>query len=191
MSYLRQYWATRAMDVSHAQLAALWQQALSGSETAYRELLIALAASLRKYVQRQLVRLGRSPSEAEDIVQEALLAIHTKRHAYDRDIPILAWAYAIARYKMIDFLRSSKNSVQALPLDEVEDAVGTDAAQIEVRMVVRKLLATLPEKMRRPIELMKLEGLSVKETVVMTGASEAATRASIHRGLKLMARALR
>jgi RNA polymerase sigma-70 factor (ECF subfamily) len=179
------------MENSDARLTALWELALSGSETAYHELLTALASLLRRYVQAQLVRLGRSHAETEDIVQEALLAIHAKRHAYDRNIPIKVWAYAITRYKMIDFLRVSRNAVQTLPLADVEDVIGTDAAQIENRLTIGRVLDTLPERMRRPIELMKLEGKSVKETAAMTGASEAAVRVNIHRGLKLMARALR
>ena len=88
---------------TEARLRELWDRALAGNESAYREFLTALASLLRSYVQRQLTRVGRSQNEAEDIVQEALLAIHTKRHAYDPDVPIMAWAYAIARYKMIDF----------------------------------------------------------------------------------------
>lgn len=177
------------MDGTGARLRNLWDRARAGSEIAYCEFLTALASLLRSHVQRQLTRLGRSQSEAEDIVQEALLAIHTKRHAYDPDVPIMAWAYAIARYKMIDFLRASENSARALPLDEIEEAIGPDAMQVEVSLAVRGIFAALPERMRRPIELMKLQGLSVRETAAITGMSETTVKVNVHRGLKAMARA--
>lgn len=170
------------------RLETLWEHARAGSESAYGAFLTALASLLRTYVRRQLLRYGRSESETEDIVQEALLAIHEKRHTHDRDIPIAAWAYAITRYKLIDFLRLSEKDARAVPLEDMEQAVGTDATQLDVRLSVRKILATLPEGMRRPIELMKLMGLSAKEAATLTGTSEAAVKVNVHRGLKAMAR---
>ena len=43
--------------------------------------------------------------DAEDIVQEALLAIHLKRHTWQPDLPVLPWVYAIARHKLVDAVR--------------------------------------------------------------------------------------
>lgn len=171
-----------------AQLGTLWEQARAGSESAYRAFLTALATPLRSYVRRQLLRYGRSESETEDIVQEALLAIHEKRHTHDQDIPITAWAYAITRYKLIDFLRLSEKDARALPLEDIEQTVGSDSMQLDVRLSVRKILAALPEGMRHPIELMKLMGHSAKEAATLTGQSEAAVKVNVHRGLKAMAR---
>ena len=42
--------------------------------------------------------------EAEDLVQEVLIAIHTRRHAYDRSQLFTLWVAAIARYKFLDYL---------------------------------------------------------------------------------------
>ena len=49
--------------------------------------------------------IGRSATEAEDLTQEALMAIHTRRHTYDPSLPLMPWVHAIARYKLIDHLR--------------------------------------------------------------------------------------
>jgi RNA polymerase sigma-70 factor (ECF subfamily) len=43
--------------------------------------------------------------EVEDLVQEALLAIHNNRHTYDVQRPLTTWCFAIAKYKLIDLLR--------------------------------------------------------------------------------------
>ena len=178
------------MTANQSRLKNLFERGLDGSEADYRQFLTELAMLLRAYVRRQLARLGRRESEAEDIVQEALLAIHAKRRAYDREVPVAAWAYAIARYKMIDFLRASENTVQALSLDDIEDTVGTETQQVETILAVRRAMATLPERMRWPIELMKLNGLTVTETAVLTGLSEATVKVNVHRGMKAMARLL-
>lgn len=49
------------------------------------------------------------------------------------------------------------------------------------------LLQSLPDKQRRPIECVKIEGLSVAETARLTGLSESAVKVGIHRGLKALA----
>ena len=67
------------------QLKVLFERALDGDQIAYHKFLCKIGDMLRRYVQRQLFRLGRPKCDAEDIVQEVLLAIHAKRHVYDRD----------------------------------------------------------------------------------------------------------
>lgn len=47
-----------------------------------------------------------------------------------------------------------------------------------------KLLEQLPERQRLPIVHVKLEGLSVTETALITGLSESAVKIGVHRGLK-------
>src|SRR5512145_2013831 len=77
-------------------------EALFGDAVAYRRFLDALAGHLRAYYRRRLFAL---PDEVEDLVQEALIAVHNQRHTYDAAQPLTAWVHAIARYKMVDLLR--------------------------------------------------------------------------------------
>jgi RNA polymerase sigma-70 factor (ECF subfamily) len=70
---------------------------LAGDADAYRHLLAALTRHLRAYY---LKRVGTGA--AEDLVQETLIAIHTRRGAYDAGQPLTAWVFGIARYKLID-----------------------------------------------------------------------------------------
>ncbi|MEQ1879240.1 MAG: sigma factor-like helix-turn-helix DNA-binding protein, partial [Bdellovibrionia bacterium] len=51
---------------------------------------------------------------------------------------------------------------------------------------LKKLLASLPEDFRRPIELLKLEELSVEEVAAKLGLSPSAVKMRIHRGFKLL-----
>lgn len=178
------------MEDSEYRLQVLWRRALDGDNAAYREFLTALSGKLRPYLRRQLARLGRDDGEAEDIVQEVLLAVHRKSHAYDSSVPVMAWAHAIARYKMIDFLRATGRSSSMLPLDQFEDLVATNASHVETELTVRTVLAALPEKMRRSIELIKIGGLSAREAAAVTGMSEAAVKVNVHRGIKAMAKAI-
>ena len=94
-------------------------RAQAGDEAAYRVLLTELSERLRAYYRR---RLTTQVSDAEDLVQETLLAIHNQRHTYDRSRPVTAWCYAIARYKLVDCLRR-RGRREALT-DSIDDDFG-------------------------------------------------------------------
>src|SRR5260221_2365141 len=80
------------------ELKALMLASLDGSAVSYRSLLERLSGRLRAYYKGKLARVGRGATEAEDLVQEVLLAIHLKRHTYDTGEPFTPWVYTIARY---------------------------------------------------------------------------------------------
>lgn len=159
---------------------------LAGDDAAYHAFLKALSAHLRAFFRR---RLSGLPDEVEDLVQEALLAVHNQRHTYDAGQPLTAWVHAIAKYKLVDLLRRrAARELLTDPLDEEPDllaAADTEAA--DARRDLRKLLESLPERQRLPIVHMKLEGLSVVETARVTGMSASAVKVGVHRGLKALA----
>jgi RNA polymerase sigma-70 factor, ECF subfamily len=177
------------MKISEELLRSLVQRSFEGDQTAYREFLKHLREVLRVYIRRQLYRVGRAEHDAEDLVQEALLAVHAKWHTYDGDAPVTAWARAIARYKLIDFLRTTTNRARDLSLDDIEEPTSADEAATDAAISIKTLIAALPEKLRQPIELIRLRGFSVKEAAAMTGLSEAAVKVNTHRGMKSIMRA--
>ena len=93
-----------------SDLKALMTASLQGDSIAHRSLLTALSGHLRSYYKSRLLRSGRPAEETEDLVQEALIVIHTQRHTYDPEQPLTPWVYAIARYKLIDHLRRTRTT---------------------------------------------------------------------------------
>ncbi|ASE38669.1 hypothetical protein CEP68_03675 [Brevundimonas vesicularis] len=87
---------------------------LDGDAQAWRVLLSDLAAHLRPFFKR---RLFNGESDAEDLVQETLIAIHAKRATWDRNQSFTAWAFTIARHKLIDHLRRQGRRLTE-PLDD-------------------------------------------------------------------------
>lgn len=172
------------------RLRDLMVSGLSGDASAYQAFLHALSGYLRSFLRR---RLSSLPEDVEDLVQETLLAVHIQRHTYAPDQPLTAWVYAIARYKMVDFLRrrSIRDALND-PLDEASElfAVSTGEAA-EARRDLAQLLKQLPDRQRLPIVHVKLEGMSVAETARITGMSESAVKVGIHRGIKALAAKLR
>jgi len=182
------------MAVGKAQavdLDGLFVRGLGGDRAAYREFLSEISALLRIFIRRHLRSWPRGEDCVEDVLQEALLAIHARRHTHDRDVPVSAWAYGIARYKLIDFLRTTRRSAAEIPLDAAPDVVGDDAASIDAALTARKVVTMIPERFRMPIELMKVQGLSTAEAAKATGMSEASVKVNVHRGMKMLARLLR
>ena len=177
--------------MNEAELKALMVSSLVGDAAAHRVLLTRLSGHLRAYYRVRLARSGRSATEAEDLVQEALIAIHTRRHTYDPAEPLTPWVHAIARYKLIDHLRRTRGSRAHVPIEEAEDVMAQDdRVGAESAYDLARLLARLPSKMRRAIQSVKLDGLSVAEAAERHGMSESAVKINIHRGLKALAAAV-
>ena len=163
----------------------MFLRGLEGEHAAYQTFLQRLSAHLRAFLRR---RLFGWPDDVEDLVQECLLAMHNKRHTYQSDQPLTAWVHAMARYKLVDVLRS-KSVREALqdPLDDdlaIFAESSTEAS--DARRDLTGLLAKLPDRQRLPVERVKLEGLSVTEAAALLGMSESAVKMGIHRGLKAL-----
>ena len=171
-----------------AALRALLLKGLAGDETAHRAFLTETAALLRAYFRN---RLRGAPEDAEDLVQETLVALHTRRDSYDANYPLTAWLFAIARYRLIDFLRRSKRRAHA-PLDGIDPGeTDPEYEASDARRDVAVLLDKLPEKQRTAIRMVKLEEKSVREAAAETGLTESDIKISIHRGLKTLMRLMR
>ena len=182
---------TTRISTTERELKALMVASLGGDAAAHRALLGRLSSHLRAYYKGKLARIGRGPTEAEDLTQEALMAIHTRRHTYHPTEPLTPWVHAIARYKLIDHLRRTNAARANVPIDDAaevtaqDDQVGTESAYDLAR-----LLAKLPDKMRRAIQAVKLDGLSVAEAAARNHMSESDVKVSVHRGLKALAAAI-
>ncbi len=168
-----------------AKLRALMTLAQAGDKTAYRSLLDIARTQLAAYFRP---RLGQDPASVEDLVQDTLIAIHTKRATYDARHPFMPWLYAIARYKLIDHYRRSR-----IRRTEPEDVAGEiaddtdDTRAAMARLDLETLLSRLPPAQAEAIRRTKLIGQSVSETAGDMKISESLVKVNVHRGLKAAA----
>jgi RNA polymerase sigma-70 factor, ECF subfamily len=174
------------------ELRALMTASLDGDGAAYRALLKRLTGHLRAYYRYRFARIGHGPTEAEDLLQEALIAVHTHRHSYDRLQPFTPWIHAIARYKFLDYLRRTKSSFKDLPVASAEELTAkSDFAAVESGLDLQRLMSKISSKAREVIQYVKLERLSVREAAARCGMSESAVKVTVHRGLKALALEIR
>ena len=173
-------------DANETRLRALLLEGLGGSTPAYHAFLKEMTAHLRAYFRRRLLGL---PDEAEDLLQDTLLALHNQRHTYDAAQPLTAWVHAIAKYKLIDMLRRRSHREQLHePLDEHDTLFAhSDLDASDAQRDLALYLDQLPPQQRLPIIHTKLQGLSVAEAAAATGMSESAIKVGVHRGLKALA----
>lgn len=175
----------KADSTKEASLRALMIASLDGDSAAYGTLLSELSVHLRAYYRGKLVRAGRETEATEDLVQEALIAVHTRRHTYDPTRLLTPWVYAIARYKLIDHLRRHQSTSKNVPIEDVAEIIAADdSPTTDSHFDLNKVLAKLPDKIRLALRYVKIEGLSVVEAAARCGVSESAVKMNVHRGLK-------
>ncbi|MEF3130905.1 sigma-70 family RNA polymerase sigma factor [Rhizobium sp. 268] len=179
------------MTTAHSEeaLKALMLLSLDGDEAAYRRLLAALRLLLVGYYSRRMAAAAKA--DMEDLVQETLLALHSRRSTYDRERPFTAWFFSIARYKLIDHHRGrgGRRLAETELGEEIESDFSEDA--LTASMDVERLLHGLSPRQRELIRQVKLEGQSVADTASRTGQSESAVKVGIHRALKALAERMR
>lgn len=173
------------------ELAGAMRIALAGDDAAYRRLLADLAVILRGWMRRELARQGYAVAEAEDIVQETLIAVHLKRGSWDVERPFLPWLRAVSRHKLIDSLRRRGRRVM-VPIDDLADLLPAPTQEESLSSdALDKHLAQLPKGQERVVRSISVDGFSIAETAQRLMMKEGAVRVALHRGLAALAKAAR
>ncbi len=157
--------------------------AQAGDAVAYQRLLGELLPYVRSAVRG---RIGDDPAD-EDVVQEVLIRIHTARHTYHPDRPLLPWVRAIARNASVDQARRRARE-RGRQGETAPDTLPADPPPAEgplSRPMVRAL-DRLPASQREAVTLLKLEGLSVQEAARRAGVSPGALKLRAHRGYRAL-----
>ena len=171
------------MSTRESEWGDLMRAANAGDAAAYRRLLKGLEPALRAAARRGLGRAGFSRDEAEDVVQEILLAVHLKRDTWNASGPILPWIHAIARYKLVDALRR-RGRRSYISIDDVAESLrAEDPAPALATDTLERLVRDLPQRQRDVVRAVAIEGVSIRQTAERLGMSEGAVRVALHRGL--------
>lgn len=160
--------------------------ALAGDAPAYESLLSDLAVALRRTVRALMARAGRGNADVEDIVQEALLAVHLKRGTWNPAKPFAPWVNAIVRYKVVDALRRQKVRLHE-QIEDIAEAVAAPAEEEGAAGDVERLLVHLDARQQRIVRASSIEGRSMAEIAAELGMTGGAVRVALHRALKKLA----
>ncbi len=175
------------MSKREVEWADQMRAAIAGDAAVYDRLLRELAAALRPAARSGFARAGMSVADAEDVVQETLLAVHLKRHTWDQDVPIGPWIRAIARNKLIDSMRRRGRSIN-VPIDDFIDVLPSDDGEPRASAGdVDRHVDALPERQRLVVRSIAVEGASIVDAAGQLGISQGAVRVALHRGLATLA----
>ncbi len=166
------------MIADEPTMAHLMASSQKGDKHSYAALLSEVQLWLERYFQRRC-----APAQLDDLVQEVLMAVHKKRSTYDPTRPFLPWLAAIARYRWIDHLRKVYRREEEA-LGERDFGEDSEEDAVLARMSLDRLFVQIPDKQAEVIEMVKIEGLSIREAANRSGQSESAVKVNIHRGLK-------
>jgi len=176
------------------ELGALLHAAQRGDSGAYAELLHTITPRIRQIVRRQ--RAFADLADVEDLVQDVLLSLHAVRATYDPSRPFVPWLLAIVRNRLADgarrYARTARFEVHidetTVTFDDLEANI--DNEEFRDSEAVRAAVRALPEGQRQAIELLKLEGLSLKEAAEASGTTVGALKVSTHRAMASLRRML-
>jgi RNA polymerase sigma factor (sigma-70 family) len=162
----------------------LMERSLHGDACAYRELLVLLTVALRNVVRGRARSFGL---DAEDVVQEVLLALHLKRSTWVPGTPVAPWVASIARNKIVDALRRKGNRTE-VPLESVVETLwSNESGHEEEAHDLERVLGTLSQRRRDVVRAVSLEGHSAQEVAAQLQMSEVAVRVTLHRSLRALA----
>ncbi len=123
--------------------AELMGRLVAGDEDALGELYDRHADS----VYRVAFRLLGDRGQAEDVLQETVLALWNRAETYDPTVAsVTAWLLAIARNRAVDRLRARGRRPLALPLSATFELAGGDEAAEERVLAAGTLVGAAPRQ---------------------------------------------
>lgn len=142
---------------------------------------------LKNELYRLALRITMNTAEAEDVVQETMMKVWSRREQWNQIESMEAFCLTICRNLALDKLRRMDN--QTMPLDTSIDPkdqrVGANpeeqAVQSDRIQLVRQLISQLPEKQRSCMQLRDLEGKSYKDIATILSITEEQVKINIFR----------
>jgi RNA polymerase sigma factor (sigma-70 family) len=164
------------------------EHSLQGDACAYQQLLVLLTVAVRNAARGRARAAG---IDAEDVVQEVLLALHLKRSTWICGTPVGPWVAAIARNKIVDALRRRGHRIE-VPVDSVLETLWIDDVETEGQAHdLERALARLNERQREVVRAVSLEGHTAQEVAIRLQMTEGSVRVTLHRGLKALSETFR
>lgn len=175
------------LPAERSRRRARWMAlAQHGDGLAYRALLDDLGPQLTRFLRRRL----RDREDLADAYQDTFLAMHRARHTYRPLHPIEPWLFAIARNVAADYGRRWQRRTRYEILTENAPERGTEPTR-EMATELDTALRALPNLQREALQLLKFQGLSIREAAAQVGSTPGAVKLRAHRAYLALKAAFR
>jgi RNA polymerase sigma-70 factor (ECF subfamily) len=154
---------------------------------------------------RTALRMTRNPSDAEDLVQDALVRAFRFYDRFEPGTNFRAWLFKILTNTYINSYRRKQGRPQESSLEDTEDFFlynqlsddGERVTDVEDTVLdrlgadaIQRAIDELPPQFRTTVQLSDVEGLSYAEVAEATGVAKGTVMSRLFRGRRLLQRAL-
>lgn len=141
---------------------------------------------LKDTLYRLALRITLNSQEAEDIVQDTLIKVWSRRDSWEDIDSIEAFSLTVCRNLALDRVKKADNrhaSIEPSMAEEADEGRSPleQMMQRDRVMTVRRLVDALPEKQRSCMQLRDFEGKTYKEIASVLGISEDQVKVNIFR----------
>lgn len=173
---------THGAKTSPADLEALVARAKRGDREALEQVLAAVAPSVHRFG----LRMCRNVHDAEDVLQDTLLAITKHLGDFEGRSSLSSWVFLLTRTACARKRRGLKNRPAdgAAILEEKADLAPSPEARTadkELAQALSRALDTLSEEQREVILLRDVEGLTAPEAASALEVTVDALKSRLHR----------
>jgi RNA polymerase sigma-70 factor (ECF subfamily) len=192
----------RAVFMFEGKRVVAGEAILNGLSTAERdsvgrneEMLETLVREHSRLVYRVAYAVLRNHHDAEDATQETFMRVLRYKSKLGEVENPKTWLARIAWRVAVDRTRR-RGRDREVPIDDPERPIAEIASSaiaadetvrgVQVRAVLEKLIATLPEKLRDPLILSAIEEMCPKEVAATLKINEAAVRSRIFRARQVL-----
>ncbi|MBV9171072.1 MAG: sigma-70 family RNA polymerase sigma factor [Chloroflexi bacterium] len=155
---------------------------------------------------RTALRMTRNPSDAEDLVQDALVRAYRFYDRFEQGTNFRAWLFKILTNTYINSYRRKQGRPQESSLEDTEDFFlynqlsqdrGEQVTAVEDTVLdqlgadaIQRAIDELPPQFRTTVQMADVEGLSYADIAEATGVAKGTVMSRLFRGRRLLQRAL-
>lgn len=159
---------------------ALISSFIDGDQTAFRTLVLRHKDKVRNLV---FLTIGNREM-VDDISQDVFISVFNKLKTFRFESQFTTWLYRITVNKCKDHLRKIKLRSIFIPISSEEEHPSSGSYHneyVDTSELVQKMISRLPEKLKTPLLLREIDGLSYKEIADQLGCEVGTVKSRIFR----------
>lgn len=137
-----------------------------------------------------ILRRVANPLDADDILQDVFVKIHTRVETVKDTERLGAWLYSLTRHTIIDYYRTRQPDLPLPDTLEGSSAPQGPEPQAQIAAGLKLMISDLPDKYRQALLLTEFEGLKQVELAERLGLSLSGAKSRVQRGRALLRQAL-
>lgn len=137
-----------------------------------------------------IVKRVENPEDADDILQEVFIKIHTHLDSLKDENRLAPWLFQVARNAIADYYRKQHPAAPLPDTLAIEPEPIEAEPEAQIASGLQEMLACLPEKYRTALTLTEIEGLSQVKMAEHLGLTWSGAKSRVQRGRAMLKEAL-